>query len=72
MVRAQPFSMHNNENPFHHLLEFKEMCLCLGISGMTQETLRWTLFPFSITVAIMFMIWGLFGLLPHFATSSAP
>jgi hypothetical protein len=39
MVRAQPFSWHDNENPCHHLLEFEEMCSCLSISGMTQETL---------------------------------
>ena len=25
------------------------MCSCLSISGMTQETLRWKLFPFSLT-----------------------
>ena len=28
--------------------EFEEMCSCLSISGMTQETLRWKLFPFSL------------------------
>ena len=29
-VRAQPFSVHDSENPCNHLLEFKEMCLCLS------------------------------------------
>ena len=24
------------------------MCSCLSISGMTQETLKWKLFPFSL------------------------
>ena len=48
MVRAQPFSGHDNENPCHHLHEFEEMCSCLSISGMTQETLKWSLFPFSL------------------------
>jgi hypothetical protein len=48
MVRAVPFSRLENENPCHHLHEFEEMCLCLSISGMTQETLRWNLFPFSL------------------------
>jgi hypothetical protein len=48
MVRALPFSGHENENPCHHLRDFEEMCLCLSISGMTQETLRWALFPFSL------------------------
>ena len=40
MVRAQPFSGHYNENPCYHLHEFDEMCSCLSISGMTQETLK--------------------------------
>ena len=48
MVRAQPISRHENEDPCHHLQEFKEMCSCLSILGMTQETLRWKLFPFSL------------------------
>ena len=48
MVRAQPFSGLENENLCNHLLEFEEMCSCLSISGMTQETLRWKLFPFSL------------------------
>ena len=49
MVRAQPFSGLENENPCNHLLEFEEMCLCLSTLGMTQETLRWKLFPFTLT-----------------------
>ena len=49
MVQAQSFSGHDCENPRHHLLAFKEMCSCLSISGMTQETLKWKLFPFSLT-----------------------
>ena len=48
MVQAQPFSGHDNENPCQHLHEFEEMCSCLSISGMTHETLRWKLFPFSL------------------------
>ena len=49
MVWAQPFSGLENKNPCNHQLEFEEMCLCLSISGMTKETLRWKLFPFSLT-----------------------
>jgi len=49
MVRALPFSGHDNENPCHHLQEFEEMCSCLSMSGMTHETVRWKLFPFSLT-----------------------
>jgi hypothetical protein len=48
MVWAQPFSRQYNENPYHHLHEFEEMCMSLSISGMTQETLTWKLFPFSL------------------------
>jgi hypothetical protein len=48
MVQAQPFLDQDNENPCHHLHEFEEMCSCLSISGMTQETLKWKLFPFSL------------------------
>jgi len=49
MVREQPFLGYNNENPCHCLHKFEEMCSCLSISGMTQETLKWSLFPFSLT-----------------------
>jgi hypothetical protein len=45
MVRALPFSGHDSENPYQYLLDFEEICLCLSIAGMTQETLRWKLFP---------------------------
>ena len=48
MVQAQPFLGHYNENLYHHLHEFEEMCSCLSISVVTQETLRWKLFPFSL------------------------
>jgi hypothetical protein len=49
MVRALPFSRHDSENPCQHLLDVEEICSCLSISGMTKETLRWKLFPFSLT-----------------------
>jgi hypothetical protein len=48
MVRAQPVSWNDNENPCQHLREFEEMCSCLNISSITQETLKWKLFPFSL------------------------
>jgi hypothetical protein len=48
MVRALPFARHDDENPCQHLLDFEEMCSCLSISGMTQETLRWKLFSLSL------------------------
>jgi hypothetical protein len=48
MVRALPFSGHDDDNPCQHLLDFEEMCSCLSISDMTQETLRWKLFSFFL------------------------
>ena len=48
MVRAQAFLGYYNENPCHHMHEFEEMHSCLCISGMTQETLKWKLFPFAL------------------------
>jgi hypothetical protein len=48
IVQALPFLGHENKNPCQHLLDFKKICSCLYISGMTQETIRWKLFPFSL------------------------
>jgi hypothetical protein len=48
-VQALPFSRHKNENPCQHLLDFEEICSYMYISVMTQETIRWKLFPFSLT-----------------------
>ena len=48
MVREQTFSGLGIEDPYHHLLEFEELCSCLVIPVMSQETLRWKLFPFSL------------------------
>jgi hypothetical protein len=48
MVQALSFLGHDDENPCQHLLNFEEMCSCLSISCMTQETLRWKLFSFSL------------------------
>jgi hypothetical protein len=48
MVREQTFLGYDNENPYHHLREFEQLCSCLSIVGMAQETLQWKLFPFSL------------------------
>ena len=48
MVWAQTFSRLENEDPDHHLQVFEEPCSCLVIPGMSQESLRWKLFPFSL------------------------
>ena len=49
MVQDQPFSGKGDENPYSHLNEFEQTCACLRITGMSDETLRWKLFPFSLT-----------------------
>ena len=48
MVQEQSFSGYDHENPYDHLREFEQLCSCLSIAGMAQETLRWKLFPFSL------------------------
>jgi hypothetical protein len=48
MVQEQIFFGLDDENPYHHLREFEQLCACLTISGMSHETLRWKLFPFSL------------------------
>ena len=49
MVRKRPFSGEISEDPYDHLQEFEELCSSLVIPSMTQETLWWKLFPFSLT-----------------------
>jgi hypothetical protein len=48
MVRDQAFLGLEYKNPYHHLWEFEQLRACLTISGMSQETLHWKLFPFSL------------------------
>ena len=48
MVREQSFLGEGDENPYFHLREFEQTCTCLHIAGMSVETLRWKLFPFSL------------------------
>jgi hypothetical protein len=45
---SQPFSGFDDENPYNHLREFEQLCLCLTIEGMAQETLWWKSFPLSL------------------------
>jgi hypothetical protein len=49
MVQALPFLGHDDDNPCQHLLDFEKIYSSLSILGMTLETLRWKLFPFSLT-----------------------
>jgi hypothetical protein len=48
MVQDKPFSSEVDENPYSHLCEFEQTCACLHIKGMSDETLQWKLFPFSL------------------------
>lgn len=49
MVREQSFSGDKDESPYSHLREFEQLCPCLVIVGMSQDTLKWKLFPFYLT-----------------------
>jgi hypothetical protein len=49
LVQEQSFSGEGDENPYTHLREFEQTCACLHIAGMSHETLKWKLFPFSLT-----------------------
>jgi hypothetical protein len=48
MVQNQSFSGMVDKNPYLHLQEFEQICDCLHIEGMSNETLRWKIFPFSL------------------------
>jgi hypothetical protein len=48
MVREQSFSGDKDERPYSYLLEFEQLCSCLVIAGISQDTLKWKLFLFSL------------------------
>ena len=48
LIREQSFSREGDENPYSQLQEFEQTCACLRIAGMSDQTLRWKLFPFSL------------------------
>jgi hypothetical protein len=49
LVQKNSFSRRDCENPYHHLREFEQVCSCPKILGMTHKTLKWKLFPFSLS-----------------------
>jgi hypothetical protein len=49
MIWEQSFSAEGDANLYSHLQEFEQTCTCLRIAGMSNETLRWKLFSFSLT-----------------------
>jgi hypothetical protein len=48
MVQSLCFLGEENENPYLHIRDFEQTCNCLRIEGMSNKTLRWKLFPFSL------------------------
>ena len=48
LIQEQSFSGEGNENPYSYLWEFAQTCACLRIAGMSDKTLRWKLFLFSL------------------------
>ena len=48
LIRDKSFSGEGNENPYSHIREFEQTCACLRIAGMSDKTLRWKLFLFSL------------------------
>ena len=49
LIRDKSFLGEGNENPYSHLREFEQICACLHIADMSDKTLRWKLFLFSLT-----------------------
>jgi hypothetical protein len=49
IIQDLPFLKEGNENPYSHLQKFEQTCACLRIVGMSDKTLRWKLFPLSLT-----------------------
>ena len=47
-MQERIFSRDEKENPYIHLHEFKQVCSCLHILGMSQETLKWKLLPIPL------------------------
>jgi hypothetical protein len=47
-VQELSFSRSSSDNPYHHLREFEQICPCIAIAGMSHDTLKWKLFPFSL------------------------
>jgi len=48
MIQNLSFSGKKDENPYLHIRDFEQTCDCLRIEGISDKTLRWKLFPFSL------------------------
>ena len=49
LIRDKSLMGEGDENPYSHLREFEQTYACLRIAGMSDKTLRWKLFLFSLT-----------------------
>jgi len=49
MVLEDPFLGEGDENPYTHLRDFEQLYSWIHIQGMRRVTLKWNLFPFSLT-----------------------
>jgi hypothetical protein len=48
MVQGNLFARTKEEIPYIHLRGFEQICSIIVIDGMTRQTLKWKLFPFSL------------------------
>ena len=48
LIWDKSFSREGDENLYSHLWEFEQTCAYLRIAGMSDKTLRWKLFLFSL------------------------
>jgi hypothetical protein len=48
MVQSLSFLGEDDENPYLHVRDFEQTCDYLRIEGISDQTLRWKLFPFSL------------------------
>jgi hypothetical protein len=48
MVQTNTFLGIEGKDHYHHLQQFEQTCDCLHIEGMSDETIHWKLFPFTL------------------------
>jgi len=48
MIESLSFSGKEDENPYLHIRDFEQTCDYLHIEGISDKSLRWKLFPFSL------------------------
>jgi len=48
MIQNLSFSGKEDKNHYLHIRDFEQTYDCLRIEGISDKTLRWKLFPFSL------------------------